>query len=91
MHQILARADRVVPGLGDLPLLRTWAGLRPGTPDHLPYIGPVPGWAGLHVAAGHGRKGIILAPITGELMARFVLDQDLDPLMGPCLPQRAVN
>jgi glycine oxidase len=91
LHQILARAERLVPGLGDLPLARTWAGLRPGTPDLLPYLGPVPGWDGLYVAAGHGRKGLILAPITGELMARLILDHDLDPMLEPCLPQRVVD
>lgn len=91
LHQILARAERIVPGLGDLPLVRSWAGLRPGTPDHLPYLGPIPGWDGLYVAAGHGRKGIILAPITGELMARLILDHDLDPMLEPCLPQRILD
>jgi glycine oxidase len=91
LHQILARAERVVPGLGDLPLARSWAGLRPGTPDLLPYLGPVPGWEGLYAATGHGRKGLILAPITGELLARLILDHDLDPLLEPCLPQRVVD
>jgi glycine oxidase len=90
LHQILARAARVVPGLGDLPLLRTWAGLRPGTPDHLPYLGPVPGWEGLYAATGHGRKGIILAPITGELMAGLILEDALDPRLVPFLPGRVV-
>ncbi len=88
LHHILARAERIVPGLGDLPLVRTWAGLRPGTPDRLPYLGPVPGWEGLFAATGHGRKGIILAPITGELIARALLSGDVDPLMIPCLPGR---
>ncbi len=88
LHHILARAERVVPGLGDLPLLRTWAGLRPGTPDHLPYLGPIPGWEGLYAASGHGRKGIVLAPITGELLARRILENNLDPLMIPCLASR---
>ncbi|MDR3634124.1 MAG: glycine oxidase ThiO, partial [Isosphaeraceae bacterium] len=88
LHHIVARADRVAPGLGDLPLARTWAGLRPGTPDGLPYLGPVPGWEGLYAATGHGRKGIILAPITGELLARGVIDGDLDPRLLPFLPAR---
>jgi glycine oxidase len=88
LSQILARASRVVPGLGDLPLVRTWAGLRPGTPDHLPYLGPVPGWEGLYAATGHGRKGIILAPITGELIARLILEDAVDPRLLPFLPGR---
>jgi glycine oxidase len=88
LHEILQRAERVAPALGDLPLVRTWAGLRPGTPDGLPYLGPVPGWEGLFAATGHGRKGIILAPITGELLAEVVLEGVLDPRLVPCLPGR---
>lgn len=88
LHHILARADRVSPGLGDLPLLRTWAGLRPGTLDQIPYLGPIPGWEGLFAATGHGRKGIVLAPITGELMAHAILGGDFDPLLVPCSPGR---
>jgi glycine oxidase len=90
LAQILARAERVVPGLAELPLARTWAGLRPGTPDALPYMGPVPGWDGLYAAAGHGRKGIILAPLAGALMARLIADGDLDSRLLPCLPGRVV-
>lgn len=85
MVHILSRADRLVPGLGDLPLARTWAGLRPGTPDHLPYLGAVPGWNGLFAATGHGRKGLILAPITAEIVSRQVLDGSVDPRAIPCL------
>ncbi|MGE3818871.1 MAG: glycine oxidase ThiO [Isosphaeraceae bacterium] len=88
LHEILARTTRVAPGLGDLPLLRTWAGLRPGTPDGLPYLGPIPGWAGLFAASGHGRKGIILTPITGPLIASLVLEGVTDPRMIPFLPGR---
>jgi glycine oxidase len=91
LNQILARAGRLAPGLGDLPLLRSWAGLRPGTPDHLPYLGPVPGWQGLYAATGHGRKGIILAPITAELLTRLILDHDLDPRIEPCLVGRVID
>ena len=69
-------------------LAGTWAGLRPGTPDGLPYLGPVPGWEGLFAATGHGRKGLILAPVTAGLMARAVLSGDVDPLLVPCLPAR---
>jgi glycine/D-amino acid oxidase-like deaminating enzyme len=88
LSQILARAMRIAPGLGDLPLVRSWAGLRPGTPDRLPYLGPVPGWEGLYAATGHGRKGIILAPITAQLLTRLILDHDLDPRLEPFLVGR---
>jgi glycine oxidase len=91
LNDMLARANRIAPGLGDLPLVRTWAGLRPVTPDHLPYLGPVPGWDGLYAATGHGRKGIILAPITGEMMADCVLEGTIAPEMAPCRVGRGVG
>lgn len=89
LAQILARVDRVAPGLSALPLARTWAGLRPGSPDGLPYLGPVSGWSGLFAATGHGRKGILQAPITGRLLASAIADGSLDSRMIPCLPDRA--
>ena len=88
MHHIFSRLERIAPDLGGLPVLKTWAGLRPGTPDHLPYLGPVPGWEGLFAATGHGRKGIILAPITGALMAGVILEGRIDPRIVECLPGR---
>jgi glycine oxidase len=91
LQQISARACRVVPALGDLRLEQTWAGLRPGTPDHLPYLGSVPGWDGLYVATGHGRKGLILAPITGDLMTRLILERDFDPMLEAFSPQRVLK
>jgi glycine oxidase len=90
LSHILNRVERVAPGLGGLPLIRSWAGLRPGTPDQLPYLGPVPGWEGLFCATGHGRKGIALAPLTAQLLTRLVLDHALDPLLVPCLPSRVL-
>jgi glycine oxidase len=85
---ILARADRIVSGLGDLPFSRAWAGLRPGTPDGMPHMGPVQGWDGLFAATGHGRKGIILAPLCGELMARLIVEGDFDDRLEGCRPGR---
>jgi glycine oxidase len=90
LAQILARADRVVPGLEHLPLARSWAGLRPGTPDGLPYLGPIPGWEHLYAATGHGRKGILLAPITGQVMARLIVEGEPDARLTCCLPARTV-
>lgn len=49
-----------------------WAGMRPATPDSLPFIGPVPGAEGVYVAAGHGMLGVTLAPATARLVAAFV-------------------
>ena len=65
-------AARAVPGLADAPLLDAWAGLRPATPDGAPIFDRVAD--GLIVAAGHGRNGILLTPITAEVIAALALD-----------------
>jgi glycine oxidase len=75
IEELLALARRLVPAVADRPLLRAWSGFRPWTPDELPYLGAVPGSPGLYIASGHGRNGILLAPITGKLMAELLQDQ----------------
>ncbi len=67
VHQLLRDAAELVPGVLELELCEVAAGLRPGTPDNLPRIGPA-GPDGLHLATGHYRNGILLAPITAELV-----------------------
>jgi glycine oxidase len=80
---LLNFAMRLVPGLAEAPLERCWAGLRPGSPDELPYLGPVPGLDNLFVAAGHFRAGIQLSPGTGVVMKELLLGQKLTvPLEG---------
>ena len=66
---LLSLAARLSPRLGEATFQAAWAGLRPGTPDGLPLLGRIPGWHGVSLAAGHFRDGILLAPITGELIA----------------------
>lgn len=81
--QILQNALALVPQLATLPIVETWSGLRPGTPDGLPILGADPEVAGLFYATGHFRNGILLAPLTGELLAQLVRtgrsDFDLRP------------
>ncbi len=74
---LLALGVRLVPALADAALERTWAGLRPGSPDGLPFIGPAPGFDNLWVAAGHFRAGIQLSPGTGVLLKEMILGQPL--------------
>ncbi len=70
----LARgACRAVPGLASLAVKRTWAGLRPGTPDEFPVLGPDPDIENLYYATGGFRTGIVAAPITAELVACSIL------------------
>jgi glycine oxidase len=75
IRNLLDFAIALVPGLADAPLERSWAGLRPGSPDGLPFLGRVPGVENLYVAAGHFRAGIQLSPGTGTLMTELILDR----------------
>lgn len=76
IEELLGLARRLVPAIASRPLLRAWAGFRPWTPDEAPYLGPVPGAPGLYIASGHGRNGILLAPVTGQLMADLLLEKE---------------
>ena len=67
-----------------------WAGMRSLSPDGLPYIGPVPGLDGVHLATGHGTLGITLAPLTGELLAPLVLEGRRSELLSAFDPARAI-
>jgi glycine oxidase len=69
---LMTAAAAVVPALLDLPLVETWAGFRPGTPDGLPIIGADPSMQGLYYATGHFRNGILLAPVTADIIADLV-------------------
>jgi len=62
----------LVPSLSRAAIERCWAGLRPGSPDGLPYIGRVPGAENLWVAAGHFRSGIQLAPGTARVLSEAI-------------------
>jgi glycine oxidase len=68
VHELLREAYRLLPDVAEMELLGATAGLRPGTPDNLPRIGPgaIPG---LVLATGHYRNGILLAPLTAERVA----------------------
>ncbi len=66
--QIRSVAEQLCPAIASAPTVRAWAGLRPVTPDGRPILGADPVVAGLWYATGHGRNGILLAGITGELI-----------------------
>jgi len=81
-------AKSLMPRLAGLDAVDAWAGFRPGSADGLPILGPVPGWEGLSVACGHFRNGILLAPITGDLIARSILDGSSNEALAPFSPAR---
>ncbi len=72
LARMLARAERYLPGIRAWPALRAWAGLRPCTRDGLPYIGVLPQWPGVYVAAGHEGLGITTATGTADALARLL-------------------
>ncbi|RIK82090.1 MAG: glycine oxidase ThiO [Planctomycetota bacterium] len=65
-------AKSLVPSLANATVERTWAGLRPGTTDGLPLIGPVPGMTNAFCAAGHLRGGLLLAPATAVVVGQMI-------------------
>jgi glycine/D-amino acid oxidase-like deaminating enzyme len=75
---VLETARRIYPALADATVKRAWAGLRPGTPDGRPVIGVDPVIENLWYATGHGRNGILLAGITGELLAQEYAEEELE-------------
>ncbi len=82
-HDILrAAALRLWPALAQAPLLQQWAGLRPGSPNGIPFIGAVPGQDGIWVNAGQFRNGLVLAPASARLLADQLLGRTpvIDPL-----------
>lgn len=83
IRNLVAYVTRIAPVIKDVRLVRTFAGLRPYTPDGRAFMGPVPGISGLYIAAGHEGDGISYAPITGKSMAELIIDgesvEDLTP------------
>ncbi|MFQ4137491.1 glycine oxidase ThiO [Nodosilinea sp. PGN35] len=72
VHRLLTNAIALLPQLADFTLDETWWGYRPATPDEWPILGPGPA-ANLTLATGHYRNGILLTPITAQLVAQAVL------------------
>jgi len=68
VHELLREAYRLLPEVAEMELVEATAGLRPGTPDNLPLVGPSP-LDGLLWATGHYRNGILLAPLTAQTLA----------------------
>jgi len=84
LHQA---ALRLVPQLKDARILEDWAGLRPGTPDDLPILGPT-ATPGYYVATGHFRDGILLTPITAQVMAEVIEGGQPEHDLTPFSPSR---
>ena len=73
LESLRATAIDLLPGLADAEVVKHWAGLRPASPEGVPYIGAVPGYDGLWLNCGHFRNGLVLAPASCQLLADLML------------------
>ncbi|TXS03013.1 glycine oxidase ThiO, partial [Streptomyces sp. col6] len=87
VYELLRDAHELVPGITELPLTETRAGLRPASPDNAPLLGRT-ALPGLHLATGHGRNGVLLTPVTGDAMAALLADGELPEAARPFSPGR---
>jgi glycine oxidase len=88
IYHILTNANEISPTISTLPIVDTWSGLRPRAADGLPVLGPCDEIDGLFYATGHYRNGILLAPVTGELIAEAVVAGRISPLLAAFNPNR---
>jgi glycine oxidase len=88
IHSILSHAMEIAPLVADLPITDFWAGLRPRARDGLPVLGPCAEIDGLFFAGGHYRNGILLAPITGELLADAIMEKNISSMLTAFAPDR---
>jgi glycine oxidase len=88
--ELLRDAGELVPGISELVIDEFAAGLRPGTPDNLPAIGAGGSGSprGLHWAVGHRRSGILLSPVTADLVVRGLVGEDAPDYAAPFAPAR---
>ena len=87
VHDLLQAALELLPDVAELELVETVAGLRPGSPDNAPMLGPA-GPDGLVVATGHYRNGILLTPVTADTVAELLVTGRVPGLIAPFGPDR---
>ncbi|MFI6446454.1 glycine oxidase ThiO [Kitasatospora sp. NPDC050543] len=87
VYELLRDAHELVPGITELPLVETSAGLRPGSPDNAPLIGRT-ALPGLFAATGHYRNGVLLTPVTADLLAQELATGVTPDLAKPFSPTR---
>ena len=87
VHDLLRAALELLPDVAELALEETVAGLRPGSPDNAPLLGPA-GLDGLVVATGHYRNGILLTPVTAAAVAELLASGEVPEAIAPFSPAR---
>src|SRR5437763_3994115 len=88
INAITTHALEIAPAIDNLPLVDSWAGLRPAASDELPVMGACADVRGLFYATGHYRNGILLAPLTGELIAEQITTKMTPPMLQAFSPDR---
>jgi glycine oxidase len=88
VHELLREAYRVIPEVAEMELIGMTAGLRPGTPDNLPIVGPG-AVDGLLLATGHFRNGIMLTPVTADAVAAILAGTEPPAAIVPVDPRRS--
>ncbi|MEP6719463.1 MAG: glycine oxidase ThiO [bacterium] len=88
VQSIVTAALEISARIAALPLASSWAGLRPRAADGLPVLGPCAEIAGVFYATGHYRNGILLTPVTAELLARAIVDREIPPPLQIFSPDR---
>jgi glycine oxidase len=87
VHELLREAYRLIPEIAELELLEANAGLRPGSPDNAPLIGPADA-EGLLIATGHFRNGVLQAPVTADSIAALLAGERAPVDLEPFSPRR---
>jgi glycine oxidase len=88
VHDLIEAACELIPWTWTASFTAARAGLRPGTPDGIPIIGPSPALPDLMYATGHFRNGVLLSALTAQLVADAMLNRTLDPLLRFTDPRR---
>jgi len=88
LARIRSASEEIAPALSVTPIQRSWAGLRPVTPDLLPLLGPDPEHPSVIYACGHSRNGILLAPLTGEVVAAIAAGEPVKHDLSQFRPDR---
>jgi glycine oxidase len=87
LWELLRDARELLPGITELEFAEVTAGLRPGSPDNAPVMGPT-ALPGLYAGTGHFRNGVLLAPVSADILSAMLLDAPVPEVGGPFSPAR---
>ena len=88
---LLNAATELLPGAAAASLDAVRVGLRPASPDGLPIVGPFTRAPKVVMATGHYRNGVLLAPLTAEIVSSYILSGEMDPAIARITPERFLS